>query len=118
MIPNIHRSNSCSTMAMSPTGSCVPGGTFLPSRSVDPEASTTWMRASACLTSSRNWFPRPFPFEAPSTRPATSTIFTGMSLVPFTHAEFLGLSVTPISLQTHWVLMWATPTLGWMVVNG
>jgi hypothetical protein len=40
-MPNIHRSNSRSTMVTSPTGSWEPGGTFLPSTSVDPEASTT-----------------------------------------------------------------------------
>src|SRR6267378_3891333 len=74
--------------------------------------------ASACNISSRNWFPRPRPLDAPETSPATSTSFTGMSLEPLTQTEFLGLSSTPISSCTHLVLRWAMPTLGFIVVNG
>ena len=104
MIPKSQRSTSFSTISTSFIGSWLPGVVFCPSRSVDPDASTTWMMASACMMSSRNWFPSPRPLDAPETSPATSISFTGMSLMPFAQTEFFGLSTTPISSWTHLVL--------------
>ena len=48
-----------------------------PSQSVPPDASTTWIRASARRISSRNWFPKPRPSQAPGTMPAMSINSTG-----------------------------------------
>ena len=67
--------------------------------SVDPLTSTTLIRASACLRSSRNLFPRPLPSHASGTSPATSRSSTGIILVPSTHRELCGVQVTPSSLQ-------------------
>ncbi len=70
------------------------------------------------MMSSRNWFPSPLPLDAPETSPATSISFTGMSLTPFAQTEFFGLSTTPISSWTHFVLRYAIPTFGFIVVKG
>ena len=86
------RSNSCSNILMSSMGSFVRGSTGCPWRFVAPDASATTMRASALLTSSRNWLPNPLPWCAPGMRPGVSMRSTGMSLVPSTHALFWGSS--------------------------
>ena len=55
-----------------------------PSASVVPLTSTTCTRASACLRSSRNLFPNPFPSCAPGTNPATSRSSMGTDRFPST----------------------------------
>ena len=54
----------------------------LPSASVVPLTSTTCINASACLRSSKNLFPKPFPSCAPGTKPATSRSSIGTDLLP------------------------------------
>ena len=76
------------------------------------------MITSDCLASSKNLFPKPLPEWAPGTKPAISTNFIGMNLIPLIHRELLGLSSTPNSLQTQLILTKAMPTLGSIVVNG
>ena len=66
--------NLCSSMGSEPS---LPTG--LPSISVEPETSTTWIRASQRAKSERNWLPLPLPSCAPGTSPATSTRVTGTS---------------------------------------
>ena len=67
---------------MSLSGSCSPTPTGLPSASVAPEPSTTWMIASAWRRWSRNWLPRPRPVCASGTSPATSIRLIGMNRTP------------------------------------
>lgn len=57
-----------------------------PSASVVPETSTTCTSASACLRSSKNLLPNPFPSCAPGTNPATSSSSIGTDLRPWTQA--------------------------------
>ena len=63
-------SSSVSTIAMSPSGS-MPPRTWMTSGS--SKQRTTWQTASTSRMWARNWFPRPSPRDAPSTRPAMST---------------------------------------------
>src|SRR3989344_8103197 len=76
------------------------------------------MSASACLKSSKNLLPIPFPSCAPGTRPATSITSTGTNLVPPTQYPNLGLHCTPNSLSTHCTFTNANPLFGSIVVNG
>ena len=87
MISLIQHSISLLRKRTSSAGSWDPGFPGTPSMSVEPLTSTTLIRASACLRSSRNWFPSPFPCQASGTRPATSRSSTGIMRVPFTHRE-------------------------------
>ena len=98
------RSNSSSNIRTSSTGSWLPGETGWPLSSVAPAASATTIRASALLTSSRNWFPSPFPLWAPLMRPGQSMTSTGTRRTPSMQAELTGSSWTPSSLQTQGVL--------------
>ena len=84
---------------MSSVGSWEPTSTGFPSMSVEPLTSTTLISASACLRSSRNLLPSPFPSHASGTSPATSRSSTGTILVPSTQRELWGVQVTPSSLQ-------------------
>ena len=102
----------------SDTGLPLPGWVILPSTSIEPEVSTTWISASACPMAERNWFPSPRPFQASLTNPGTSTSFMGIYRQPSMHAEFNGLSFNPNSLQTHMSQTYAVPMLGFFVVNG
>ena len=79
---------------MSSMGSCVPGAQLCPPSSVQPAASQTTMRASARRTSSRNWFPRPFPSWAPRIKPGVSMRSIGTRRVPSTQALLFGWSCT------------------------
>lgn len=54
----------------------------LPSASVVPLTSTTWISASACRKSSKNLFPSPRPWCAPGTSPATSSNSIGTDRRP------------------------------------
>ena len=56
---------------------------YVPSASVVPETSTTWIKASACLKSSKNLLPSPFPSWAPGTSPATSRSSIGTRRTSF-----------------------------------
>ena len=114
----IHIVISCSRNCTSSNGSCSPGLHTLPSESVPPEASTMWIKASAFLISSRNWFPNPLPCHAPGTRPAQSISSAGMSLIPLRHRELTGLSWTLNSLHAHGVRTYPIPLFGFIVVNG
>ena len=91
-------------------------GTGWPWISVEPEASTTWINASACIASVKNWLPRPLPSFAPGTNPATSINFTAMKRVPLTHELFPHLFSRFLHAQS--TFTWATPTLGSIVVKG
>lgn len=102
----------------SATGLPLPGWVILPSASIEPEASTTWISASACPMAERNWLPSPRPIQASLTNPGISTSFIGTYRQPSIHAEFNGLSFTPISLQTQMSQTYAVPTLGLFVVKG
>ena len=83
-ILNIHISISRSKNVISSTGLCSPILIGLPTISVPPLASTTWIIRSTRLSSSKNSFPSPFPRWASGTSPATSTSCTGTNLMPFT----------------------------------
>ena len=96
--------SSSSTSLTSSTGSPEPGSTGFPSGSVEPDASATTISAEACLISSRNLRPRPRPLWASLIIPGQSITSMGMNLFPSMHLEFLGLSLTPSSLQTHFIL--------------
>ncbi len=113
-----HMVISVSRNFTSSVGSWVPGLHVFPSESVAPAASTMWMRASAFLISSRNWFPSPLPCHAPGTSPAQSISSTGISRIPSRHREFLGLSRVLNSLHTQGERMYPIPRFGFMVVKG
>ena len=98
-IPYIHITISFSKNSKSSRGSWLPGSTGFPSKSVEPDASITLMNTLACIKSSKNLFPNPFPSCAPGTNPATSINSIGSNLFPSIHNEFLGLHVTPNSLH-------------------
>ena len=117
-IPNIQYDTSLSRNATSIDGSCVPTPTGLPSKSVPPLASTTCMNACACLRSSRNLLPNPFPEWASGTRPATSKSSIGTNLVPASHSELLGLHAAPSLVCGHGPLTCPTPRFASIVVNG
>jgi len=100
-IPLYHLLSSFSNIFTSSTGSPEPS---LPSMSVVPDASTTWMNMSACLKSSRNLFPNPLPSEAPSTKPATSISSTGTNRVSPVQNPVRGLHFVFSSLHKAWTL--------------
>ena len=60
-IPYIHITISCSINSKSWRGSYEPGSTGCPSAFVDPEASMTCIKTLACIKSSKNLLPNPFP---------------------------------------------------------
>ena len=117
-ISRIHMSISRRRKTTSSRGSNSPVFPGMPSMLVPPEASTTLTRASACLRSSRNLFPNPFPCHASGTRPATSRSSTGIMRVPSMHRELWGLHVTPSCLQGQGKRTYPTPLFGSMVVKG
>lgn len=80
--------------------------------------STMCMNASACLKSSKNWFPFPLPWCAPGTSPATSRTSTGTNLLLFMQYPYLGLHCTPSSLSTQSILMNANALFGFIVAKG
>jgi hypothetical protein len=82
------RLSSFSSILTSSIGSPCPS---CPSRLVVAEMSTICMNMSACLRSSRNLFPSPFPSDAPFTSPATSIISTGTNLDSPLQNPVLGL---------------------------
>lgn len=84
----IHISISFSMSRASWRGFPVPGVVILPSASIEPEASTTWIRASACPIILRNWFPSPRPVHASFINPGMSMSFIGTYRQPSMHAEF------------------------------
>ena len=86
-IPYIHITISFSKNSKSSSGSWLPASTGFPSKSVDPEASITFMNTLACINSSKNLLPNPFPSCAPGTNPATSIISIGNNLFPSTQIE-------------------------------
>ena len=92
-----HLLSSFLSILTSWTGSPEPS---LPSASVVPDASTIWMNMSACLKSSRNLFPKPFPSDAPSTKPATSISSTGTNRVSPVQNPVRGLHFTFSSLHS------------------
>ena len=103
---------------MSSNGSWLPGSTGFPSRSVEPEASITWMKTLACIKSSKNLLPNPFPSWAPGTSPATSINSIGSNLFPSIQIELWGLQVTSNSLHGQSLITWATALFASIVVNG
>ncbi len=113
-----HMVISVSKNFTSSAGSWEPGLHIFPSESVAPAASTMWIRASAFLISSKNWFPSPRPCQAPGTSPAQSINSTGTNLIPSIHMEFFGLSFTLNSLHTHGARRYPIPRFGFIVVNG
>jgi len=96
-----HLLSSFSSISTSAIGSPWPS---CPSRFVVAEMSTIWMNISACLRSSRNLLPRPFPSDAPSTSPATSIISTGTNRVSPVQNPVLGLHFVLSSLHKAWTL--------------
>ena len=86
-IPYIHITISFSKNSKSSNGSWLPGSTGFPSRSVEPEASITLINTLACIKSSKNLLPNPFPSCAPGTKPATSIISIGSNLFPSIQIE-------------------------------
>ena len=64
---------------------------------------------SACLRSSKNLLPRPFPSEAPFTNPATSIISTGTNLVSPVQNPVRGLHLVPSSLHNAFTLVYPIP---------
>ncbi len=118
MISAIHISISISMSMTSCTGLPLPGWVMLPSASTEPDASTTWMRASACPMTERNLLPSPLPTQASLISPGTSRILTGAYRQPSMQAEFNGLSLTPSSLQTQTSQTYAVPIFGSFVVKG
>ena len=62
------------------------------------------MNESACLKSSRNLLPKPFPSEAPSTSPATSISSAGTNLVSPVQNPVLGLHFVFSSLHKAFTL--------------
>ena len=86
-IPYIHMTISFSRNSKSSRGSWLPASTGFPSRSVEPDASITFINTLACIKSSKNLLPNPFPSCAPGTSPATSIISIGSNLFPSTHIE-------------------------------
>jgi len=95
-IASYHLFNSFSNILTSAIGSPTPS---FPSRSVVPDTSTIWINISACLRSSRNLFPKPFPSDAPSTNPATSINSTGTNRFSPVQNPVRGLHFVFSSLQ-------------------
>ena len=89
-----------------------------PSRSVFPLASTTSINASACLKSSKNLLPIPFPLCASGTSPATSITSTGMYRIPEKHFELFGLHFKFKVSHGHGFVTKEVPMFGFIVVNG
>lgn len=116
--PVIQRSSSTSRNLMSNAGSCVPGSLGSPFSVVLPLMSTTCMNASACLKSSKNLFPIPFPSWAPGTRPATSMTSTGTNRVSPLMKPVLGVLTTPSSGPASFTLTNPNPLFGSIVAKG
>ena len=67
--------------------------------------------ASQSRMLARNWFPRPSPFDAPRTRPATSTKLIRAGMI-----SLLGMIAASLSSLGSGTA--TSPTLGSMVQNG
>ncbi len=76
------------------------------------------MNASACLKSSKNWFPMPLPSCAPGTSPATSITSTGTNLFLFWHMPVLGVHCVLNSPHTQSIFTNAIPWFGLIVAKG
>ena len=93
--------SSFSSISTSAIGSPLPSR---PSMSVVAEMSTIWINMSACLRLSRNLLPKPFPSDAPFTKPATSIISIGTNRVFPVQNPVRGLHFVLSSLHNAWTL--------------
>ena len=102
------RISSVTTVSMSRSGDTSPS-TCVTSGSANTR--TTWQIASVSRMWARNWLPRPWPWEAPRTRPAMSV---NRTLAGTTRAESYSLA----SSASRGSGTPTTPTFGSMVANG
>ena len=75
------------------------------------KARTTWQIAEASRMFARNALPRPWPLDAPRTRPAMSTKLTGAGMI-------FSLLNSSASLSSRSSGSPTTPTFGSIVANG